>query len=344
MYAGTQYLGTSKVEMEFLVRHGVTHFDATVDNMELETLTRHKEEAAAHGVELEMVHIKPMDSIPMARDPQRQKDIDTFCQYIENASQAGLRGLNYNFCVLRAPSGGLVQRTRRRTGRGGSTYSSFELSEYDNETLTEAGRVNRNEVFDRAAYFLERVIPVAESYQIQMACHLNDPSAPVLRGVGRWNWPVFEGLKRFSELVDSPYHGFNFCCGVAAEGLEDPATELPPIVKYFAEHKKLFNVHFRNFKIQNLVASTDVGSLLMLDEMASAFGACCSYEPDMFPGLMLRIVDPKVVYLCFRSGKIVITGARDRDMIVSTFTAVYRDIMRQFIDQKLDSEGVEETE
>ena len=246
MYAGTQYLGTSKVEMEFLVRHGVTHFDATVDNMELETLTRHKEEAAAHGVKLEMVHIKPMDSIPMARDPQRQQDIDTFCQYIENASQAGLRGLNYNFCVLRAPSGGLVQRTRRRTGRGGSTYSSFELSEYDNETLTPAGRVSRDEVFDRAAYFLERVIPVAESYQIQMACHLNDPPAPVLNGVEKWNWPVFEGLKRFSQLVNSPYHGFNFCCGVAAEGLENPAEELPPIIKYFAERKKIFNVHFRN--------------------------------------------------------------------------------------------------
>jgi len=95
-----------------------------------------------------------------------------------------------------------------------------------------------------------------------------------------------------------------------------------------------FNVHFRNFKIQNLVASTDVGGLLMLDEMASAFGACCSYEPDMFPGLVLRIVDPKVVYLCFRSGKIVITGARNRGMIETTFRRVYHDIMRRFIDPR----------
>jgi transcription initiation factor TFIID TATA-box-binding protein len=95
-----------------------------------------------------------------------------------------------------------------------------------------------------------------------------------------------------------------------------------------------FNVHFRNFKIQNLVASTDVGGLLMLDEMASAFGTSCSYEPDMFPGLVLRIVNPKVVYLCFRSGKIVITGARNRDMITSTFTEVYREIMCKFIDTR----------
>ena len=60
-----------------------------------------------------------------------------------------------------------------------------------------------------------------------------------------WNWPVFEGCKRFSELVDSPYHGFNFCCGTASEGLDDPASELCPIVKYFADKKKIF--HIRQF-------------------------------------------------------------------------------------------------
>ena len=111
-----------------------------------------------------------------------------------------------------------MQRTRRRTGRGGSTYSSFELSEYDNETLTEAGRVSRNEVFDRAAYFLERVIPVAESYQIQMACHLNDPPAPVLNGVEKWNWPVFAGLKRFSQLVNSPTTDSIFAVALLPKG------------------------------------------------------------------------------------------------------------------------------
>jgi len=95
-----------------------------------------------------------------------------------------------------------------------------------------------------------------------------------------------------------------------------------------------FAVGFKNFKIQNLVASTDVGGLLMLDEMATAFGACCSYEPDMFPGLVLRITVPKVVYLCFRSGKIVITGARNRDMISTSFERVYTDILKNFIDTR----------
>lgn len=248
MYVGTQYFGTSKLEMEYLVRHGVTHFDATVDGYDVETLKRHKDEAAQYGVDFEMVHIPWQDAIGLA-SADRDKAIDNVCQWIENAAQAGLRGINYNFCILRAgDKGGLVQRTGRRPGRGGTTYSSFVLSEYDNDQRFEAGEVSREESFERAGYFLERIIPVAEANKIQMACHLNDPPAPILNGVEKWNWPVFEGLKRFSELVDSPYHGFNFCCGVASEGLEDPANELPPIVEYFAERKKIFNVHFRNIR------------------------------------------------------------------------------------------------
>ena len=253
MYVGTQYFGTSKVEMEFLARHGVMHFDATVDGMDVDTLTRHREEAAVHGVKLEMVHIPPHDSIPLAEDPQRDRDIETVCGYIENAAKVGLRGLNYSFCILRTDTsrtgfGGLVQRTARQPGRGGTTYSSFELSEYDNEIRTRAGDVSREEAFERAAYYLERIIPVAEDNKIQLACHLNDPPTPVLNGVAKWNYPLFEGLKRFSELIDSPYHGFNFCCGVAAEGLDNPAEELPGIVKYFADRQKIFNVHFRNIR------------------------------------------------------------------------------------------------
>jgi mannonate dehydratase len=230
------------MELQFLVRHGVTHMDASVEDTEAETLLRHREEAAREGVSLEMIHISIPRSITLARDPQRDRDLEVVCRTIENAGKAGLRGLNYNFCIL--PH----QRTAGTPGRGGSTYSTFDLSRYDNETLTEAGRVSREEAFARAAYFLERVIPVAEENGVQMAVHLNDPPAPVLRGVERWNYPVLEGLKRYVEIAESPYHGINFCCGTASEGLEDPGRELYDIVRYFGERKKIFNVHFRNIR------------------------------------------------------------------------------------------------
>ena len=242
MHVGVQGIGTSPKELTFLVRHGVTHMDTTPENTETETLIRHKEEAAEAGVSLEMIHIEMPRSITLAQDPQRDKDIEAVCQMIENAAVAGLRGLNYNFCILNN------QRTESTFGRGGSSYSTFDFSKYDNETLSEAGEVSREEAFDRIAYFLERVIPVAEANEIQMACHPNDPPAPILRGVERWNYPIFDGLKRYAEIVDSPYHGFNFCCGTVSEGLDDPGTEFYEILRYFGEQKKLFNIHFRNIR------------------------------------------------------------------------------------------------
>ena len=242
MHVGVQGIGTSPKELEFLVRHGVTHMDASVGDTETETLVRHKAEAAEAGVSFEMIHIGLPGSITLAQDPQRDTDIDAVCKIIENAAAAGLRGLNYNFCILNH------QRTESTPGRGGSSYSTFDFSKYDNETLSEAGKVSREEAFDRIAYFLERVIPVAEANRIQMACHPNDPPAPVLRGVERWNHPIFDGLKRFAEIVDSSYHGFNFCCGTVSEGLDDPGTEFYEILRYFGEQKKLFNIHFRNIR------------------------------------------------------------------------------------------------
>jgi len=242
MHVGVQGIGTSPKELAFLVRHGVTHMDTTPDNTETETLIQHKEEAAEAGVSLEMIHIEMPRSITLAQDPQRDQDIEGVCKTIENAAAAGLRGLNYNFCIL------VNQRTENTYGRGGSSYSTFDFSKYDNETLSEAGEVSREEAFDRIAYFLERIIPVAEANEIQMACHPNDPPAPILRGVERWNYPAFDGLKRYAEIVDSRYHGFNFCCGTVSEGLEDPGTEFYEILRYFGEQKKLFNIHFRNIR------------------------------------------------------------------------------------------------
>ena len=49
---------------------------------------------------LEMIHIGLPRSITLAEDPQRDRDLDAVCEMIENAAAAGLRGLNYNFCIL----------------------------------------------------------------------------------------------------------------------------------------------------------------------------------------------------------------------------------------------------
>ena len=91
-------------------------------------------------------------------------------------------------------------------------------------------------------------------------------------------------------------------------------------------------MNFCSFKIQNLVASTELSFLLKLDELSNDYGACAGYEPDLFPGLIMRIPDPKVVYLFFRSGRIVITGARSRQIIESSFRDVYTNVLLNYMD------------
>ena len=91
-------------------------------------------------------------------------------------------------------------------------------------------------------------------------------------------------------------------------------------------------VSFRNFKIQNIVASAEVPHTLKLQELSESYGPYVSYEPDLFPGLVFRTTKPKLVFLLFRSGKIVITGAKSKTEIESTFSALFSGIIVNFID------------
>jgi len=91
-------------------------------------------------------------------------------------------------------------------------------------------------------------------------------------------------------------------------------------------------VSFQNFKIQNIVASAEIPHTLKLLELSRSYGPYVSYEPDLFPGLVFRTTAPKLVFLLFRSGKIVITGAKNRQEIESTFSSLFHGIVTKFID------------
>ena len=62
-------------------------------------------------------------------------------------------------------------------------------------------------------------------------------------------------------------------------------------------------------EIQNIVASSSLDFKVNLDTLAiECFNT--EYEPEQFPGLVYRLEEPKTVMLIFRSGKIIITGAK----------------------------------
>jgi len=89
-------------------------------------------------------------------------------------------------------------------------------------------------------------------------------------------------------------------------------------------------VMFKNFEIQNVVASADVGFSIRLQGIADKYGLYVAFNNDLFPGLIFRSINPKLVFLIFCSGRIVITGARNVNDIKATYEMLYRNILVNF--------------
>ena len=79
-------------------------------------------------------------------------------------------------------------------------------------------------------------------------------------------------------------------------------------------------------EVQNIVASARMDFKVNL-EMAALDCKGTEYEPEQFPGLVLRLTDPKTVMLIFKSGKVIITGAKTPEdakrAAVATQKAIY---------------------
>ncbi len=72
--------------------------------------------------------------------------------------------------------------------------------------------------------------------------------------------------------------------------------------------------NINDLTIQNMVASTFFNKELNLNKIAFDLEGT-EYEPEQFPGLVYRLDDPKVVFLLFKSGKVICTGAKSHEMI-----------------------------
>lgn len=94
--------------------------------------------------------------------------------------------------------------------------------------------------------------------------------------------------------------------------------------KYARIVQKLgFDAKFLDFKIQNMVGSCDVKFPIRLEGLVLTHSQFSSYEPELFPGLIYRMVKPRIVLLIFVSGKVVLTGAKVRNEILEAFENIY---------------------
>lgn len=165
--------------------------------------------------------------------PGRDEDIERYRQMLRNMGELGIPLLCYNFMA-----GVGWHRTRTDLpARGGAMVTGFDLADVP---VTEPG-LTAAQVWENYAYFIERVLPVAEAAGVKMGMHPDDPPLPVVRGMGRILYRP-DNFDRALALSNSPSHGITFC----QANFKLMGGDLEPLVRRWAS--QIVFVHFRDVR------------------------------------------------------------------------------------------------
>lgn len=242
---------TSRENLEYNRRYGVRHLTVQMRNRpegggwDLDALKRMKDACEQHGVQLEAIRMEP-DYITLPKGAQRDLELDTIIGNIQKAAEVGVKVITYHWTVIP------IRRNRETQGRGGVKYSGFQLEkDWSQLPVGNSGKVSSEDYWERITHFLQRIIPVARQHDVRMACHPYDPPGLPFGYQGTENWDspsIFDAIKRYESVVDSPYNGFQLCLGTTAEGQKNPRLEVLPIVQYLGDRGKILQIHMRNIR------------------------------------------------------------------------------------------------
>jgi mannonate dehydratase len=219
-------------------------------------------DVADAGLDLAVVESIPVhEDIKLGR-PTADRLIDRYCESIRNMGEAGIPVLCYNFMPI-------FDWTRTSLAlplADGSTtlaYNHADLAQvdlskgtgdlpgwataYDAPTLAGLlaayAEIDDDALWGNLARFLERVVPAAESVNVRLAIHPDDPP-----------WPIFglpriitnaQALDRLTRIVDRPSNGVTFCTGSLGA---DPGNDLPAMVRDLGGRGRIHFMHCRNVR------------------------------------------------------------------------------------------------
>lgn len=219
------------------------------------------------GIEETGLRLAAIESVPVHEDVKlgretRDEYVEAFARSVEAVGAAGVAVVCYNFM----PVFDWLRTDLALPLDDGSTALSFEedaLAQIDfsggtgklpgwAEAYSGAElaalraayqQIEDEQLWDHLAYFLERVVPVAESAGVKLAIHPDDPpwavaGFPRIITSGR-------ALQRVTRLVDSPANGVTLCTGSLGADPEE-AGRLPETVRLLAG--RIHFVHARNVR------------------------------------------------------------------------------------------------
>ncbi len=185
--------------------------------------------------------------------PKKQKQVEGLKQLIRNIGKAGIPIMGYNFSIA-----GVASRLSGPSARGGA--DSVSVHEVDQTPLplgmvwnmvydTDAPRgtlapVTPEELWQRLAYFLAELVPIAEENNVRLAAHPDDPPAPSVRGTPRLVYRP-DLYQKLIDLEPSRANALEFCVGSVAEMADGDVYEA---TETYSRQKRIAYVHLRNIR------------------------------------------------------------------------------------------------
>lgn len=188
--------------------------------------------------------------------PKKQEQMDGLKRLVRDAGRAGIPVIGYNFSLA-----GVWGWRRQPRGRGGAMTSVFDIDGFNPNLPIPDGiiwnmryrkardgarpvTVSDQQLWERLAWFLEQLVPVAEEAGVKLAAHPDDPPVETLRGTARLvNEPV--KYERLLSIVDSPANALEFCIGSLQEM---PGSNVYDLTRHYARTGKIAYIHFRNVR------------------------------------------------------------------------------------------------
>lgn len=237
-----------------------------------------------HACDLAGLEMAVIESVPVHEDiklgkPARDGYIDNYIKTLKNLSKYGVKCVCYNFMPvfdwLRTDL-----QTQDTDGSNSLSYKHEELMALDPKSLSLPGwdesytkselagllgqykQVSHENLFDNLIYFLQRIMPVCEECDIDMAIHPDDPPwdmfglPRIITGDGSY--------KKLFAAVPSRRNGLTMCSGSLGAGR---FNDLKSIIENYAD--RIFFAHLRNIKLsgekdfKEVAHYSDCGSLDM---------------------------------------------------------------------------------
>jgi mannonate dehydratase len=223
-----------------------------------ENLVALRQSINEEGLELYAIeNFSPADWYDILLDgPSKMEQMAYLKQIIQNMGKAGIPVMGYNFSIA-----GVWGQVRERAARGGALTFSFKGGENEKETLIPNGQIwnmnyaptNSNDViasitveklWDRLAYFLKEMVPVAEAAGVILAAHPDDPPMKTLRGTPRLVYQP-QLYQKLLEIIPSASNALEFCMGTIQEMSEGNVYDA---LEQYSSQGKIAYLHFRNVR------------------------------------------------------------------------------------------------